>query len=109
MKYHSNFLIGSTFRICPPIGNIYITLPSHQSTNDSDRAERKQDVYYLQVVICHIISTVNDHSLSAGNLIPRRRAKDYCFMLQWFSPRGDEVSSTSNHCDISRYTESYTE
>jgi len=30
MKYHSEFLIGSTFRICSPIGNISITLPSHQ-------------------------------------------------------------------------------
>jgi hypothetical protein len=28
MKYHSDFLIGSTFRICSPIGSISITLPS---------------------------------------------------------------------------------
>jgi hypothetical protein len=30
MKYHSEFLIGSTFQICSPIGNIAITLRSHQ-------------------------------------------------------------------------------
>jgi hypothetical protein len=29
MKYHSDFLIGSTFRICSPIGNISMTLPPH--------------------------------------------------------------------------------
>jgi hypothetical protein len=29
MQYHSEFLIGSSFRICSPIGNISITLPSH--------------------------------------------------------------------------------
>jgi hypothetical protein len=27
MKYHSDFLIQSTFRICSPYGNIVITLP----------------------------------------------------------------------------------
>jgi len=41
MNYHSDFLIGLTFRICSPIGNVVITLPSHQSNNNSDRAERK--------------------------------------------------------------------
>jgi len=30
MKYHSEFLIGSTFWICSHIGNISIALPSHQ-------------------------------------------------------------------------------
>jgi len=30
MKYHSDFLIGSTFRICSPIGNISITLHSYE-------------------------------------------------------------------------------
>jgi len=30
MKYHSDFLIGSTFRICSPIVNISITLPEYQ-------------------------------------------------------------------------------
>jgi len=28
MSYHSDFLFGSTFQICSPIGNISITLPS---------------------------------------------------------------------------------
>ena len=30
MIYHSDFLIGSTFRICSPIGNVFITVPSYQ-------------------------------------------------------------------------------
>jgi len=30
MKYHSDFLIGSIFRICSPIGTVFITLPSYQ-------------------------------------------------------------------------------
>jgi len=30
MKYHSEFIFGSTFRICSGIGNISITLPSYQ-------------------------------------------------------------------------------
>jgi hypothetical protein len=55
-----------------------------------------------------MISLVNGYSLLAGNLIPRRRTNGYSLMLQWFSPRGDEVPSTSNHYDISRYAESYT-
>jgi len=29
MKYHADFLIGSTVRICSPIGNVFITLPSY--------------------------------------------------------------------------------
>jgi len=39
MNYHSDFLIGSTFQIGSPIGNISITLPVYQWTNESDRAE----------------------------------------------------------------------
>jgi len=39
MNYHSDFLVGSTFRICSPIGNISITVPSYQWINDSDQAE----------------------------------------------------------------------
>jgi len=101
MNYQLDFLIGSTFRICSPIGSIHITLPSHQSTNNSDRAEHKYDVYYLYVGIGRMISIVNGYSLSAGNLIPRLQTNDYSLMLQWFGSRGDEVSSTSNHYDIS--------
>jgi len=41
VNHHSDFLIGSTFRICSPIGNISITLRSYQSINNSDRAEHK--------------------------------------------------------------------
>jgi len=40
VNYHLDFLIGSTFRICAPIGNISITLPSYQWINDSNQAER---------------------------------------------------------------------
>ena len=41
MSYHSDILIGSTFRICSPIGNISITLLSYQSINGSNQAERR--------------------------------------------------------------------
>jgi len=47
MHFHSDFLIGSTFRICSPIGTIFITLPSYKLINDSDQAERRYDMYYL--------------------------------------------------------------
>jgi len=47
LNYHSDFLIGSTFQICSPIGNISITLPSYQWINDSDQAESRYDVYHL--------------------------------------------------------------
>jgi hypothetical protein len=41
INYHSDFLIGLYFRICSSIGNITITLPLYQQTDDSDQAERK--------------------------------------------------------------------
>jgi hypothetical protein len=47
MRYHSDLLIRSSFRICSPIGIISITLPVYQLTNDSDHAERKKEEYYL--------------------------------------------------------------
>ena len=39
INYHSDFLIGSTFRIGSPIGNIAITLPWYQLIYDRDQAE----------------------------------------------------------------------
>ena len=41
MNCHSDYLIGSNFLICSPIGNIFITLPWYEETNKSDQAERK--------------------------------------------------------------------
>ena len=41
MTYHSDFLIGLTFRICSPIGYISITLPSYQLINDSNQAKHR--------------------------------------------------------------------
>jgi hypothetical protein len=46
MNYHSDFLIGSTFRICSPIDYIAVTLPLNQETNDSNQAKCKEDVYH---------------------------------------------------------------
>ena len=47
MNYDSDFLIGSTFRICSPIGNISVTLPWYQLNDDSDRAEHRYNMHYL--------------------------------------------------------------
>jgi hypothetical protein len=41
----------------------------------------------LTSVLVVKISIVDGCSLSAGNLIPRRRANNYSLMLQWFSPK----------------------
>jgi len=41
MSSHPDFPIGSTFRICSPIGKISITLPSYQLINNSNQAERR--------------------------------------------------------------------
>jgi hypothetical protein len=59
MKYHSDFLIGSTFRISSPIGNISITLAEYQYINDSDQAKRKLDTNHLLIGIGRMISIVN--------------------------------------------------
>ena len=42
-------------------------------------------IFRSVLVIESLLSMV--YSLSAGNLIPRRRTNDYSLMLQWFSPR----------------------
>jgi hypothetical protein len=41
LNYLSDFLIGSTFRIRPPIGNVSIAPPSYQSTNNSNHENEK--------------------------------------------------------------------
>jgi len=48
MNYHSDFLIGSTFRICSPIGDISITLPSYQC-DQRQQSSRGQIKYTLSL------------------------------------------------------------
>lgn len=60
IKYHSDVLIRSIFRICSPNGHIVITLPPYQLTNSSDRAECKYDVYNPEVGSGGRIAIVND-------------------------------------------------
>jgi len=81
MSHHSDFLIGSTFQSCSAIGILSITLPLYQLINDSDQAERRQDVYHLWIGIVRRISIVNGHSSSSGNIGPIRRTNDYSLMF----------------------------
>ena len=104
---HSDFRVGSTFQISSTISYISIIWPLSQYVNNSDPAKCKQDVYQLKLSNGCRISIVNCHFLSAGNLIPGRRIKNYSLMLQWFIADEMRCLQYLNHHAISRYAEPY--
>jgi len=85
-NYHSDFHVGSTFRICSPMSHIFINWPSHQLIHDNRQVKYKYNVYHLWVSIGCNFSILNGHSWSVGKLIPGRRSNTCSLMLQWFIP-----------------------
>jgi len=86
-NYHSDFYIGSTFRIGSPISHISITRPLYRLIHHCSQAKRKWDVYYLWISTGCNFSIFNGHCLSAGQRIPGRWPNHYWLMPQWFLPR----------------------
>lgn len=70
MNDHSNFNIGSTFRICSPITQISITQPSYELIHHNIQAKCKYDIYHLWISNNCKSPILNSHSLWTGNLIP---------------------------------------
>jgi len=87
IQNHSDFYIGSTFRICSPISHISITRPLHQLIHDNGQAKHKYNVYHLWIRTGCNICIPNGYTLLAGKLIPARRPNDYSLTCQWFIPR----------------------
>jgi len=85
-NYHSDCHIGSTFRICSPISQIFINWPSYKLIHNYSQAKHEYHVYHVWIKDGRNFSIYNGHTISAGNLIPSCRPNDHLILLQWFIP-----------------------